>query len=47
MFVNGSINDTESWSKQRRVVARIDATTMGLDIRYVATNLTCLTPRVI
>lgn len=36
-----------SWSKERRIVARIQATTMGLDIRYVATNLTCLTPQVI
>ncbi len=28
-----------SWSKQRRVAARIEATTQGLDIRYVVTSL--------
>jgi hypothetical protein len=28
-----------SWSKQRRVAARIEATRMGLDIRYVVTNI--------
>ena len=29
----------KSWSRERRVVARIEATTKGLDIRYVVTNL--------
>jgi hypothetical protein len=28
-----------SWKKQRRVVARIEATPLGLDIRYVVTSL--------
>jgi hypothetical protein len=29
----------KSWSCQRRTVARVEATTKGLDIRYVVTNL--------
>ena len=29
----------KSWHRQRRVAARIEASTMGLDIRYVVTNL--------
>lgn len=29
----------KSWKCQRRVAARIEATTRGLDIRYVVTNL--------
>jgi len=29
----------KSWKKQRRVVARIEATSVGLDIRYVVTSL--------
>ena len=29
----------KSWSKARRACARIEATTLGLDIRYVVTNL--------
>jgi Transposase DDE domain group 1 len=29
-----------SWKKTRRVAARIEATTLGLDIRFVVTNLT-------
>lgn len=29
----------KSWKTQRRVCARIEATTMGLDIRFVVTNL--------
>jgi hypothetical protein len=29
----------KSWDTQRRVVARIEATTLGLDIRYVVTSL--------
>jgi Transposase DDE domain group 1 len=28
-----------SWRKQRRVAARIEATRLGLDIRYVVTNI--------
>jgi hypothetical protein len=28
-----------SWHRERRVAARIEASTMGLDIRYVVTNL--------
>jgi hypothetical protein len=30
----------KSWRKERRVVARIEATTLGLDVRYVVTSLT-------
>jgi len=30
----------KSWSKQRRFVARIEATPKGLDVRYVVTSLT-------
>jgi hypothetical protein len=30
----------KSWMKQRRIVARLEATLLGLDIRYVATSLT-------
>jgi hypothetical protein len=30
----------KSWKKRRRVVARLEATTLGLDIRYVVTSLT-------
>ncbi len=29
----------KSWGTQRRMVARIEATTLGLDIRYVVTSL--------
>jgi hypothetical protein len=29
----------KSWDKERRIVARIEASSMGVDIRYVATNL--------
>jgi len=31
---------TKSWSKERRFVARIEATPKGLDVRYVVTSLT-------
>ncbi len=31
--------EAKSWKAQRRVAARIEATTMGLDIRFVVTNL--------
>ena len=30
----------KSWRRERRVAARIEATTQGLDIRYVVTNIT-------
>jgi len=33
-----------SWKHQRRVVARIEATPLGLDIRYVVTSLETPTP---
>ena len=34
----------KSWKKQRRVVARIEATPLGLDIRYVVTSLETPSP---
>ncbi|MFX5914907.1 transposase, partial [Acinetobacter baumannii] len=34
----------KSWRQERRVVARIEATRLGLDIRYVVTNITTGTP---
>jgi Transposase DDE domain group 1 len=36
-----------SWSCERRAVARIEATRLGLDIRFVVTNLTGTSPRVV
>jgi hypothetical protein len=30
----------KSWNKQRQVIARLEATTRGLDVRYVVTSLT-------
>jgi hypothetical protein len=36
-----------SWSCERRVVARIEATRLGLDIRFVVTNLTGTSPRIL
>jgi hypothetical protein len=33
-----------SWSHARRVVARIEATRKGLDVRYVVTNISAGTP---
>ena len=30
----------KSWTRERRVAARIEATRLGLDIRYVVTNIT-------
>ena len=33
-----------SWTCERRAVARIEATTLGLDIRFVVTNLECGSP---
>ncbi|WP_114946644.1 IS1380 family transposase [Microvirga calopogonii] len=37
----------KSWSCERRAIARIEATRLGLDIRFVVTNLTGTSPRVI
>jgi hypothetical protein len=37
----------KSWSRARRVVARIEATTQGLDIRFVVTSLEAPTPETI
>ena len=37
----------KSWSCERRVIARIEATRLGLDIRFVVTNLTGTSPRVV
>ena len=34
----------KTWSKPRRIVARVEASRMGCDVRYVATNLTRPTP---
>jgi hypothetical protein len=34
----------KSWRQHRRVAARIEATRLGLDIRYVVTNITTGTP---
>ena len=33
-----------TWTCERRAVARIEATTLGLDIRFVVTNLECGSP---
>ena len=35
----------KSWKRERRVVARIEATPMGLDIRYVVTSMQTPSPR--
>ena len=37
---NAEAIDLKSWKRQRRVVARIEATRLGLDIRYVVTSVT-------
>ncbi|MFC4174165.1 IS1380 family transposase [Microvirga sp. GCM10011540] len=37
----------KSWSGERRAIARIEATRLGLDIRFVVTNLTGTSPRVV
>lgn len=34
-----------SWKRERRVVARIEATPLGLDIRYVVTSLEAASPQ--
>ena len=40
MNINGYTRyGAKSWGCERRVVARIEASTQGLDIRYVVTNL--------
>jgi Transposase DDE domain group 1 len=36
-----------SWSCERRVIARIEATHLGLDIRFVVTNLIGTSPRIL
>lgn len=35
-----TIHAAKSWRQKRRVVARIEATRLGPDIRYVVTNIT-------
>jgi hypothetical protein len=42
-----TMHRAKSWSCERRVVARIEATRLGLDIRFVVTNLIRTSPRVI
>ncbi len=37
----------KGWSRERRAVARIEATKLGLDIRFVVTNLAAISPRVV
>jgi hypothetical protein len=37
----------KTWSKKRRIVARVEASNMGCDVRYVATNLTRPNPEYI
>ena len=37
----------KSWSCERRAIARIEATRLGLDIRFVVTNLIGTSPRVV
>jgi len=39
-----TLHAAKSWKKQRRVVARIEATPLGLDIRYVVTSLQTPSP---
>jgi Transposase DDE domain group 1 len=34
-----TLYQAKSWAKARRACARIEATTLGLDIRFVVTNL--------
>lgn len=34
-----TMHAARSWSRPRRVAARIEATRLGLDIRYVVTNI--------
>jgi hypothetical protein len=42
-----TMHRAKSWLCERRVVARIEATRLGLDIRFVVTNLIRTSPRVI
>jgi Transposase DDE domain group 1 len=37
----------KGWSRERRAVARIEATRLGLDIRFIVTNLAAISPRVV
>jgi hypothetical protein len=37
----------KSWSRERRTIARIEATRRGLDVRFVVTNLTLKCPRTV
>lgn len=37
----------KSWSRERRAVARIEATTQGLDVRFIVTNLALKNPRLL
>jgi hypothetical protein len=39
-----TLHAAKSWKRQRRVVARIEATPLGLDIRYVVTSLEAPSP---
>jgi hypothetical protein len=39
-----TLHQAGSWKRQRRVVARIEATRLGLDIRFVVTSLDIGTP---
>lgn len=36
-----------SWSRERSAVARTEATTLGLDVRFVVTNLALKNPRIL
>ena len=37
----------KSWSHERRAIARVEATRLGLDLRFVVTNLTLKCPRTV
>jgi len=37
----------KSWSRERRAIARIEATTLGLDVRFVVTNFALKNPRIL
>ncbi len=37
----------KGWRRERRAVARIEATKLGLDIRFVVTNLAATSPRLV
>ena len=38
---------TKGWTRQRRAVARIEATRLALDIRFVVTNIEKVAPRIV